>query len=30
MQYGIWHEGQGSEKGRGHTIVNFEEVVSIS
>jgi len=26
MQYGIWYEGQGSEKGKGHSIVNFENV----
>lgn len=29
MQYGFWYEGQGSEKGKGHTYVNFENVVSI-
>jgi hypothetical protein len=30
MQYGFWHEGQGCEKGKGHTYVNFENVVSVS
>lgn len=29
MQYGFWHEGQGFEKGKGHTYVNFENVVSV-
>lgn len=29
MQYGFWHEGQGCEKGKGHTYVNFEDVVSV-
>lgn len=29
MQYGFWHEGQGCEKGKGHTYVNFENVVSV-
>jgi hypothetical protein len=29
MQYGFWHEGQGCDKGKGHTYVNFENVVSV-
>ena len=29
MQYGFWHEAQGCEKGKGHTYVNFENVVSV-
>lgn len=26
MQYGVWYEGQGSEKGKGHTIIDAEKV----
>jgi hypothetical protein len=29
MQYGFWHENQGREKGKGHTYINFENVVSV-
>jgi len=29
MQYGFWHETQGCEKGKGHTYVNFENVLSV-
>lgn len=29
MQYAFWHTGQGYEKGKGHTYVNFENVVSV-
>lgn len=28
MQYGVWYEGQCSEKGKGHTIVDCENIVS--
>ena len=29
MQYGVWHEGHSSPKGKGHTIINFENVKAI-
>lgn len=29
MQYGFWYDGQGSAKGKGHTYVNFENIVSV-
>lgn len=29
MHYGFWHTGQGCEKGKGHTYVNFENIVSV-
>ena len=29
MQYGFWYDGHGSEKGRGHTYVNFENIVDV-
>jgi len=29
MQYGLWYESIGYEKGKGHAIVNFESIVSI-
>ena len=29
MQYGLWYEGQGSKKGKGHSIVNFENVMAV-
>ena len=29
MQYGFWHEGQGCEKGKGHTYINFENIISV-
>ena len=29
MRYGLWYEGMGYEKGKGHTIVNFENIVSV-
>lgn len=29
MQYGFWHEGTGFEKGKSHTFVDFENIVSV-